>query len=141
MDLSIDWIPNKDLNSIAELLASLNEGKNTHDMHPIIAELQKRNYRCVGVITEGKLIGICGVWPLYKHYVGKHIEVDNVTIDKGYRNLKIGESMIAFVEKWAVSEGFKAIELNAYVKNEAAHRFWGKVGFKNLGFHMRRNLE
>ncbi|MDA8896379.1 GNAT family N-acetyltransferase [Bacteroidia bacterium] len=141
MDLSIDWIPNKDLNSIAELLASLNEGKNTHDMHPIIAELQKRNYHCVGVKTEGKLIGICGVWPLYKHYVGKHIEVDNVTIDKGYRNLKIGESMIAFVEKWAVSEGFKAIELNAYVKNEAAHRFWGKVGFKNLGFHMRRKLE
>jgi len=141
MDLSIDWIPNKDLNSIAELLASLNEGKNTHDMHPIIAELQKRNYRCVGVKTEGKLIGICGVWPLYKHYVGKHIEVDNVTIDKGYRNLKIGESMIAFVEKWAVSVGFKAIELNAYVKNEAAHRFWGKVGFKNLGFHMRRKLE
>lgn len=141
MELSIDWIPNKELSSIAELLASLNEGKNSNDMYPIIAELQKLNYLCVGVKTGGKLIGICGVWPLYKHYVGKHIEVDNVTIDKDYRNQKIGESMIAFVEKWAVSEGFKAIELNAYVKNEAAHRFWKKVGFKNLGFHMRRNLE
>ena len=141
MELSIDWIPNKELSSIAELLASLNEGKNSNDMYPIIAELQKLNYLCVGVKTGGKLIGICGVWPLYKHYVGKHIEVDNVTIDKEYRNQRIGESMIAFVEKWAVSEGFKAIELNAYVKNEAAHRFWGKVGFKNLGSHMRRKLE
>ena len=141
MDLSIDWIPNKELSSIADLLASLNEGKSSEDMYPIIAELQKLNYRCLGVKIDGKLVGICGVWPLYKHYVGKHIEVDNVTIDQSYRNRKIGESMIAFVEEWAISEGFRAIELNAYVKNEAAHRFWGKVGFKNLGFHMRRELQ
>lgn len=125
---------------MAELLASLNKGKSESDMLPIISELQKLNYKCVGAWDNDKLIGICGVWPLYKHYIGKHLEIDNVTVHHDYRNQKVGEAMLEFINRWAQPEGYKVIELNAYVENEAAHRFWERNGYKKLGFHMRKVL-
>ena len=140
MGLIIDWIPKADMAEMAELLAVLNEGKTAEDMLPIIAELQKLNYKCVGVRTEGRLIGLCGVWPLYKHYIGKHLEVDNVVIHTDFRGQNIGEKMLQFVADWGEKEEYKVIELNAYVENEAAHRFWERIGFRKLGFHMRKEL-
>ena len=92
----------------------------------------------MAIFEDDQLVGICGVWELYKHYVGKHIELDNVVLLPEYRGKGIGEEMVAWIEAWAKEQGFVASELNCYVVNSAGMRFWLNQGYKILGFHCQK---
>lgn len=137
---AIQWIEKDRLEEILPILQLLNEKTDTAILAQRLKEMKAHNYRCAGAYAEGRLIGICGAWILHKHYVGKHIELDNVMLLPEYRRLGIGEAMIAWLEAWAKSEGCVAGELNCYVQNSAGLKFWLNQGYRVLGFHCQKKF-
>lgn len=134
---TIKWIENENLSIILPLLQTINEDTDSAILAKRLPEMIKANYRCAGVFMGNDLIGICGVWTLHKHYVGKHIELDNVVLLPSYRNSGIGEELIAW-HAWAKEQGCAASELNCYVHNSAGIKFWLNQGYKILGFHCQK---
>ena len=134
----IEWIRREDLSQIIPLLQLLNEDTDMSVLQKRLRELSNDAYHCAGAFEDDQLVGICGVWELYKHYVGKHIELDNVVLLPEYRGKGIGEEMVAWIEAWAKEQGFVASELNCYVVNSAGMRFWLNQGYKILGFHCQK---
>ncbi len=130
----IELIEKDNLSIILPLLEALNEKLSTDVL------MKEYNYHCAGVYDGNKLIGICGLWILVKHYVGKHIEPDNVIIDQRYRNKGIGELMMQWVTDYAKTIGCEALELNCYVQNSSGLKFWMNKGYKVLGFHLQKKL-
>lgn len=94
-----------------------------------------RNYYCVGMFENGKLIGICGLWVMHRHYVGKSVEPDHLVIDENYRNNDIGSSYFKWLEEWCKQNNIEAIELNTYTGNRKSHKFYGNLDFEIYGFH------
>jgi len=137
---SIKFIEKEDLPIIIPLLELVNEGTDMAVLHERLQAMMAANYRCVGVFDEAEVVGICGVWILVKHYVGRHIELDNVVLLPAYRSMGIGEEMILWIESWAGQQGYVAGELNCYVNNSAAIKFWLNQGYKILGFHFQKKL-
>lgn len=129
-----------ELHTILPFLQILNENTTSDILESRLKEMESNSYRCVGVYDADKLIGISGLWILTKHYVGKHIEPDNVIIHPDYRNKKIGEQLFQWVFTYAQEQGCVASELNCYVQNHKGVRFWINQGYRIIGYHMQKIL-
>ena len=105
-----------------------------------LEEMKQHNYQCRGMYDGEKLIAISGLWVLYKYYIGKHIEPDNVMVLPEYRGKGVGEEMMKWILDYALSIGCKGSELNCYVSNSGGVKFWHNQGYKIVGFHFQKKL-
>tara|TARA_B100000900_G_scaffold291224_1_gene250065 strand:+ start:2626 stop:3051 length:426 start_codon:yes stop_codon:yes gene_type:complete len=103
-------------------------------------EMVNQDYECLGVYIDEELVGICGMWFSTRHYCGKSVEIDHLYVIPKLRNNNIGGQIVSWVEKYAISKGFNAIELNAYIDNERSQKFYLKQGYKKLGFHFLKPI-
>ena len=103
-------------------------------------EMVNQDYECLGVYIDEELVGICGMWFSTRHYCGKSVEIDHLYVIPKLRNKNIGGQIVSWVEKYAISKGFNAIELNAYIDNERSQKFYLKQGYKKLGFHFLKSI-
>lgn len=137
---TIQLIEKENIEIILPFLEILNEKTDKEELRNRLMEMCGNNYECVGVYDGGKLIGITGLWILTKHYIGKHIEPDNVIILPEYRNQKIGEQLMQWIFDYAKQKGCVASELNCYVQNHKGVRFWINQGYRIIGYHMQKIL-
>lgn len=136
----IRLLQEEELPTIIPLLRLLTVEHESIDYEARLNEMRLNNYECVGVFDGTKLIAICGFWILYKHYIGKHIEPDNVVVLPAYRSKKVGDLMMDFIHDIGRQRGCVVSELNCYVRNSAGVKFWLNKGYQILGFHMRKDL-
>lgn len=122
------------------LVAALNPNTDPELLATRLQQLDQGGYECAGAFIDGKLIAICGIWTLVKVYSGLQMEIDNVAVDERFRNQKIGDQLMQWVYEYAKSKGCYSVELNAYVSNSKAHKFYMNQGFRILGFHMQKVL-
>ncbi len=140
MVYKIELIKNKNMLSIIPLLKQLNDNIEISVLEKRIHGMLKEGYQCVGVYDNDKLVGISGLWILTKYYVGKHIEPDNVIIDKEYQGKGIGKLLMNWIFNYAQSIGCEASELNCYVNNEGGMKFWMNHGYKLIGLHFQKKF-
>lgn len=136
----VKLIPQEDLATIFPLLKILDPNIAEELLQQRLQEMQQHNYLCAGIYDGELLIGISGMWILYKYYVGKHIEPDNVMIHPDHRGSGAGEALMNWIHDYAKEQGCLASELNCYVSNSKGVAFWVKQGYRILGFHFRKDL-
>jgi GNAT superfamily N-acetyltransferase len=98
------------------------------------------NYECVGVYDGETLIGMSGLWFSTRHYCGKSVEPDHVIITEKYQGKGIGKLLFKWMDNYVQQKGCIAIELNAYTRNTAAHKFYYNDGYAILGFHFLKRF-
>ncbi len=137
----IRLIKHSEMNSIVPLVSQLNHHNiDTQTLTNRLTEMLARGYQCVGVFEGKDLVGVAGLWLLTKFYVGNHLEIDNVVVAENYQNKGIGDLMMTWIEAYAKQNNCLAIELNCYIGNEKAHKFWFNKKGKILGFHFQIKL-
>ena len=78
---------------------------------------------------------ICGSI-LRKNYPSdkfKHAELNEIYVGKKYRNKGAGIMLVNNFKDWCKKNKVDFIKVNAYIKNNIAHKFYKKTGFKELG--------
>ncbi len=144
-DLKINFIPKENMEVIIPFLCLSNDcaidESCTEDFKVRIAEMVAQGYLCIGVYEKQKLIGISGLWVLYKHYIGKHIEPDNVIILPEYREKGVGEVLMNWILEYAKTIGCTASEVNCYRYNEKGIQFWERMGYEKIGIHLQKILK
>ena len=136
--IEIRKINNKNIYEIIPLLQVLNTEVSESILKERVDAMVEQNYICIGAYDKDKLIGICGLWMLTKYYVGKHIEPDNISILPEYQNKNIGTKLMQWADDYAKEKGCVASELNCYVGNKDAHRFWEKEGYEVIALHFQK---
>lgn len=139
--MEICIIPKDHIHTILPLLNELDLSIGNEMLNKRLDEMVNNGYECLGLYAENKLVGICGIWTLYKYYVGKHIEPDNVYIKPEYRNSGVGKKLVNWLIEFAKSRNCKTIELNCYKENQQGNDFWVKNNFFLLGNHYQLKLE
>ncbi|MCH2200302.1 MAG: GNAT family N-acetyltransferase [Flavobacteriales bacterium] len=128
-----------DLVALAELL-------NPNLKESVLRERQRdmfnyEAYRCFGLFENDELIAISAGWLTVRWYSGKQLEVDNVVVDPRMRSKGIGSKLFEYIHQWAKENDCLTVELNAYVTNPRAHKFYYNEGYKVLGFHFQKEME
>ncbi len=137
---SIGLMENADMHQLFPIIEELNPGMQQALFTERLKEMQTNNYHCIGVWHNDTLVACCGFWVLIKFYNGRHVEPDNVGVLTPFRNFGLGKIMMDFLHLHAKELGCNVSELNAYLANHKAHKFYFKDDYKILGFHFRKEL-
>lgn len=85
----------------------------------------------LGVVGDGdELVGLLDVVPGYPDadvwYIGLMV------LDPKVRGSGFGTRLYTAFEAWAASHGAARVMLSVVKENEAAHRFWTRIGFQDV---------
>ncbi|MDG2279645.1 MAG: GNAT family N-acetyltransferase [Flavicella sp.] len=136
----IKIIPKVDILSIIPLLSLLNTKTPTSILKERVLDMTTQNYECIGIYLDKELIGICGLWTLTRHYIGKTVEPDHVIIHPNFRGKNIGKQLFDWIYNYAKQKGYEATELNAYTGNRKSHKFYLNEGYEIYGYHFIKVL-
>ncbi len=136
----IGLLANDEMNELYPVIEELNPGIKKDLFESRLKEMQANKFNCIAVWHNQKIVACCGFWILIKFYNGRHVEPDNVGVLATYRNFGLGKTMMDFLHEHAKSLGCTYSELNAYVSNHKAHKFYFKDDYKILGFHFQKTL-
>ena len=136
----IKILPKEKIFDIIPLLNQLNENTPEDILKERLLEMVTQNYECVVMYDKLKIVGICGIWYMTRHYIGKSMEVDHVVIDNAYRSKGLGRIFFDWIYEHVKSKGCEASELNAYVNNPKSHKFYYNEGYNIYGFHFLKVL-
>lgn len=64
----------------------------------------------------------------------------NMGVDEAYRRRGIGTQLILYAEKYLLNKGIDAMELDVFMFNEKARKFYEKMGYKVTEQHMFKCL-
>jgi GNAT superfamily N-acetyltransferase len=137
---TIGLLVQDEMSTLHPIIEELNPGMEKAVFEERLAEMQANKFNCIGIWHNDTLVACCGFWILIKFYNGRHIEPDNVGVLKPFRNFGLGQIMMDYVHEHARNLGCTVSELNAYVSNNKAHKFYFKDDYKILGFHFRKTL-
>lgn len=138
--ISIKIIERENIFDIIPLLQQLNQKTPKELLQARLLEMNEQNYECAVMYDDDELIGICGIWYMTRHYIGKSMEVDHVVVDDRYRGKGLGKVFFEWIYKHAIAKGCEASELNAYVHNPKSHKFYYNEGYNIYGFHFLKVL-
>ena len=141
MKLDYKFIAPENILSIMPLLTQVNKKTPVEVLEKRLKEMVSQNYKCLGIYDGEKLIGICGLWFMTRHYCGRSMEPDHVMIDPAYQNKGIGKQLFEWLFKYADENGIEATELNTYVNNHGSHKFYFNLGYIIKGYHFVRFKE
>ena len=141
MKLDYKFIAPGNILSIMPLLTQVNKKTPIEVLEKRLKEMVSQNYKCLGIYDGEKLIGICGLWFMTRHYCGRSMEPDHVMIDPAYQNKGIGKQLFEWLFKYADDNGIEATELNTYVNNHGSHKFYFNLGYIIKGYHFVRFKE
>ncbi|WP_375239045.1 GNAT family N-acetyltransferase [Aurantibacter sp.] len=134
--LSIDYI-----DTIVDMVFLLdNEDISKSVLKTRFKEMFTQNYECIGIYASDKLIGVCGLWYMTRHYSGKSVEIDHVIINEDLRGKGLGKKLFIWLDNYLKTKQVETIELNTYTGNTDSHKFYYNEGFKILGFHFLKTL-
>jgi GNAT superfamily N-acetyltransferase len=140
MNVEFKIIPKKNILEILPLLTMLNTTTPKELLTERVLEMANQNYECAGMYLDKELIGICGIWYMTRHYIGRSSELDQVIIHPKLQSKGLGKQFIQWIFKHLKAKGIEACELNAYVENTKSHVFYEREGFDKKGFHFVKIL-
>lgn len=141
MQFTIRFITQKsEMLDLFSLIHQLNPRLNELDFRSRIEEMFPMNYGMAGVFDGDHCVAVSGYWIATKLYSGKYMELDNVVVHRDYRSKGLGKMLSDFLEKYALQQNCLAMMLDAYLENEAGHRFYEREGFVKKGFHFVKEL-
>jgi GNAT superfamily N-acetyltransferase len=140
-DIHFDFIPKENILDIIPLLEKVNIKTPRVVLKERVVEMAEQNYKCLGIYHQNKLIGICGLWFLTRHYCGKTVEPDHIMIDENYQGKGVGNLLFDWIFKYALDNNLEASELNTYVENTRSHKFYYNLGYEIRGYHFVKNLD
>lgn len=140
-ELTIKTLTVKDLPEIVKLTKFLNPEMDLDLLLQRQAEMFSfQNHICLGCYRGDALVALSSGWITVRLYSGKQLEIDNVIVNPDKQGKGVGAVFLNQIEAWARENHCLSVELNAYVDNDRAHKFYFREQYKILGFHFRKLL-
>lgn len=140
-ELTLKPLTVRDLSEIVKLTKFLNPEMSSELLLQRQTDMFSfQNHVCLGCYNGKDLVGLSSGWLTVRLYSGRQLEIDNVIIRPELQSKGIGARFLELLEGWARKNECLTLELNAYVENERAHKFYGVYGYKKLGFHFQKSL-
>jgi ribosomal protein S18 acetylase RimI-like enzyme len=126
-----------DLPNILPLLTQLEYPTTNEDLFSRFKNFLKNPGYGVAVAELNHKISGMIAWSKSYFFVSSkaRFHLEAIIVDKNYRNMKIGEKLIGFLEEIAYKERSCVIDLTLGVRHEESgtHAFYKKLGYDNSG--------
>jgi len=135
VNLMISELKNEELNITIPLLSKFYQNLDENLLKNRLDDVSKLNWKCLGLFSNDKLIGLSGYWINTRIYCGKYLYIDHFIIDDSCRCKGSGAKLLNHLKELAIANNCEQVCLDTFVSNSLAQSFWSKHGFKIVGFH------
>jgi PhnO protein len=102
----------------------------------------KDNIYLVAVDNAGNIIGYVSCHgQILLHHLSKVFEIQELFVDKEYRNQKVRQLLIQTLEDVLKKNNYNFLEVATNVKRLDTHRFYNKCGFKQTHYKFTKKLQ
>ena len=132
-----------DLDRVFELLNELYKNELKYEKFKEIYKLKlnDENSYYIVAIEDDKIIGILtSELQLKLHRAKKQSFIEDLIVDKEYRNKGIGKALLQNAVDYAKSKDCNVVELTCYIKDEDTHRFYENNDFVKHSYKFKRYL-
>ena len=128
-----------DFDSVSNLLQEVSIYKPLQEKKHIISQefINDNNSYAIVAKYHKQIIGFGSIFFFERIRGGKCAYLEDIVVEKSFRNLKVGTLIINTLIDYAISKECFKITLETNEKNES---FYAKLDFKNNGISMRRLL-
>jgi GNAT superfamily N-acetyltransferase len=130
-----------DINEISRLCSQLGYKVNPEEIAFRLERLIQNEENAIFVFeSQGSLSG-------WVHVFGKHLieleyaEIGGLVVDNNFRRQGIGEELMRKSEEWAKENGYNSIRLRSGGQRKEAHKFYEKIGYKNINWQQLFMIE
>ncbi|MCD6035176.1 MAG: acetyltransferase, family [Rickettsiales bacterium] len=139
--MEIKYLTTRDeLLSIRPLILQHHTSMADDDFALFIEEMQGTGYQCIAAFEGAKLVATVGFWIGVRFYCGKYMYINNFVVDKAQRGKGTGSQVMQWLEAEAKRLNCKAVVLDSYVTNSAAHKFYFGKGYVISNFHFKKDI-
>jgi GNAT superfamily N-acetyltransferase len=132
---------NEELLSIYPLIRQHHTSMKDTDFALFVEEMKDTGYQCIAAYEGEKLVASVGFWIGVRFYCGKYMYVNNFVVSSDERAKGIGSQIMLWLEEEAKRLKCKAVVLDSYVTNSAAHKFYFEKGYVISNFHFKKDME
>lgn len=86
----------------------------------------------VAELESGRVVGWIHACASYLIESDPRAEVGGLVVDEKCRGSGVGHLLIEHAEEWARAKGLEAVYLRSNVVRKEAHRFYERLGYKNI---------
>lgn len=128
----------EEMPSILPLLQVLNPKLTKPVFLARLKKMKPLGYRAVVASDGKKMVGLSGFWMWTRFWCGTHLDIDNFVVHPDYRDQKVGDKLVQWLEKTALKEKADLMVLDVYAENHRAQRFYFRSGFVATGKHFTK---
>lgn len=141
-DIVIRELSNKEMLDAFEVVKYMYDEMSAQEYEKLILEMVNRNdYKMVGAILDGKIIGVAGYWIFAMLYCKRYIQLSNLVVDPEYRGKSIGKKILRHIESIGKINNCEQIVLDSYSQNKKSHSLYFGEGFHIRGFHFMKKVK
>ena len=134
-----------DSNKIFEYICDLEE---THFDYSAFEKYYKKNLSdkdniyLIAIDKTDKIVGYLSCHgQILLHHLSKVFEIQELFVEKEYRNKKVGQLLIRTLENILLKNNYTFLEVATNIKRFETHRFYSKCGFKQTHYKFTKNLQ
>ncbi|MFU8926400.1 GNAT family N-acetyltransferase [Acinetobacter puyangensis] len=135
INLMISELKNEEMYLAITLLSKFYPNLDENLLKSRLDDVSRLNWKCLGLFSNDKLIGLSGYWINTRIYCGKYLYIDHFIIDDSYRCKGSGAKLLNYLKELAIANNCEQVCLDTFVSNSLAQSFWSRHGFKIVGFH------
>lgn len=139
-EITLRELNRDELPTILPLIQQLNPHQEPAELERRLTAMLPFNYHCLAAFDDTTMVGVCGFWLGVRFWSGEYIDIDNVVVDESRRSQGIGEKMIAWVEAYGRARGCQMAMLDCYVTKHKAHKFYFRLDYQIVGYHLTKML-
>jgi GNAT superfamily N-acetyltransferase len=124
-----------------EILLELYPDFTIEKYENLLTKMLPHNYKQIIVQENNETVALTGFWVGHKLWCSKYVEIDNFIVAEKHRGKKIGNILVAEIEKIASTENAEQICLDAFIGNFTAQKFYINCGFAPRGHHYVKYLK
>ncbi|GAA5416510.1 hypothetical protein Pryu01_01545 [Paraliobacillus ryukyuensis] len=108
----------------------------------LVKEAQgKDQYHLAALYYQNKIVAAVGFKPMITLYYGRFVWVNDLVTTASMRSHGLGETLLRYVENWALAHGYEAVALSSGLQRTDAHRFYEqKMAYDRVSYVFKKVL-
>ena len=124
----------RDAERLAELSSQLGYPSTPGEVKSRLQRIRGHDGHFVGVaeLEDGRVVGWIHACVSHLIESNPRAEIGGLVVDEAWRGSGVGKLLMQHAEGWARSKGLEAVHLRSNVIRQDAHRFYERLGYKNI---------
>ncbi len=110
------------------------------DFLATVRDMEQGGFNLLYLESEGEVVAVSGFRISVNLHLGKNLYIDDLVTAEKHRSQGYGETLINYLEDYALAQGCAHLHLDSGTHRGRAHKFYFEQGYTIASYHFDKKL-